>query len=513
MEEKGSVLRQALARNDRDTIGIVLAKHSPGEKKKIVLEQDSSGRDSLFYAVISKDIELVKMVSSFGCTPTKKDFQGTTALHLICFHGCIDMLLFFEGHVINTEEDKQRKLLDNEGSSLLHKAAHQGHRAMVHYLVKEKRFSVEHADNNGSNSLHLASLKGHLEIVDDFISLGANPDVPNAAGARPIHLASFNGYHKVVEKLLFSGKCEIDSMDTLDQTPLHISAREGKIDCCLTLCKLGANVNLQDKSGATPMIHAVNSGNNKCFSILFKFGGDISISEHRVLETIEKKYSTPNTPKRFVNKGFNSLHSAVWFGRTEMVDYIARHNQDTSSLLEMRIFMGWNVLQTAIAAGNKKSFNLLMKLFIKSVRDLVYMTSLRDEENRTILHLATIAQSHYILNFILLMFRKKELSKRCSEQEVSKLLHCLRDMIESRDKEGMACVHYAILSEDEESVEILLESKASVSTIDSKGNSPLHYAANLGNTKLCKLFLKRGAWKDSKNNEGLLIDFLCTFFL
>ena len=276
----GAILRKASLKGDKKTITKLLENYSKQESKMLIEEEDENCRDCLFYAVASKNLEMVKMIDKFGCNPLKKDNSGMTPLHIASFNGSFDILLYYDEFIEKEKRDEEEiieikekneidqndqekdlkrsshssnLLIDNQGSTLLHKCTHQGNRAIVRWLIKEKNYCVDRADSNGSSALHLAALKGHLEIVKDLINFGAKVDQVNNVGASPLHFASFNGYCDVIKHLLISG-CDIDILDNFSTSPLHIACRDAKSEVCSVLCKLGANVNLQDKDGSTPLM-------------------------------------------------------------------------------------------------------------------------------------------------------------------------------------------------------------------------------------------------------------------
>ena len=49
---------------------------------------------------------------------------------------------------------------------------------------------------------------------------------------------------------------DLDVVDNNGQTPLYYSIKQGKYDACEFLIKHGANVNNEDKKGVKPVNHA-----------------------------------------------------------------------------------------------------------------------------------------------------------------------------------------------------------------------------------------------------------------
>merc|ERR1712187_241969 len=58
--------------------------------------------------------------------------------------------------------------------------------------------------------------------------------------------------------------------------------------------------------------------------------------------------------------------------------------------------------------------------------------------------------------------------------------------VDDKDAKGITCLGYAVGANRPEVVKILLEKKASLTAVDSAGNSALHYAAAYGRTEMVK---------------------------
>ena len=138
----------------------------------------------------------------------------------------------------------------------------------------------------GFTALHMAAHNGHIEIAKLLLSKGANvkqqkgltkPGFVNEAGWSPLHWAAKNNEAAMVELL-------IDAGATVDAeashafhfgTPLHIAAgAEERADALEALLKAGADVDLRDDEGNTPLHFAVSRQAVRVTQTLMRYGAD-----------------------------------------------------------------------------------------------------------------------------------------------------------------------------------------------------------------------------------------------
>ncbi|CAF1095461.1 unnamed protein product [Didymodactylos carnosus] len=76
-------------------------------------------------------------------------------------------------------------------------------------------------------------------------------------GFTALHLASLNDHCSVAELLLTKGNASINAQNISLQTPLHLSVGRQHAQIVELLCSKGANVNIADKDGDTPLHEAL----------------------------------------------------------------------------------------------------------------------------------------------------------------------------------------------------------------------------------------------------------------
>lgn len=133
----------------------------------------------------------------------------------------------------------------------LHKAL-EGHRTnMISTLVE--KCSLTEVDENENTPLMIAAKKGDLNSIQKMIAKGVAESInlKNRDGKTALHLAA-REYPKIVEPLLTAGAF-VDEIDGQGKTALHEAADQDCIESIEKLLEAGANPNIQDKDGNTPL--------------------------------------------------------------------------------------------------------------------------------------------------------------------------------------------------------------------------------------------------------------------
>lgn len=139
--------------------------------------------------------------------------------------------------------------------------------------------------------LHWAAYLGDLEMVELLISKGADLDAVDPSYGTPLHLAAEQAHVEVVEFLLGSGAQVNASSPSWWHTPLHraswgpVARRFGQAandfgadpnpdytTIVALLIAEGAELNVQDQEGETPLDQAIEGGSAETVALLKKHG-------------------------------------------------------------------------------------------------------------------------------------------------------------------------------------------------------------------------------------------------
>ncbi|XP_016065994.1 PREDICTED: fibronectin type 3 and ankyrin repeat domains protein 1 [Miniopterus natalensis] len=163
------------------------------------------------------------------------------------------------------------------GLTALMVAAQKGYTRLVKILISNGT-DVNLRNGSGKDSLMLACYAGHLDVVKYLRGHGASWKARDLGGCTALHWAADGGHCHVVEWMLKDG-CEVDATDAgSGWTPLmRVSAVSGNQRVASLLIEAGANVNVKDKGGKTPLMVAVLNNHEELVQLLLDKGADASV--------------------------------------------------------------------------------------------------------------------------------------------------------------------------------------------------------------------------------------------
>ncbi|WP_367363639.1 ankyrin repeat domain-containing protein [Wolbachia endosymbiont (group B) of Scrobipalpa ocellatella] len=128
---------------------------------------------------------------------------------------------------------------------------------------EESNFYVNYKFEVGDNEftlLHLTAKLGYTSLTKALI-VTKGIDVNIKDKKTPLHLAAENGYKEVVDALLEKDEIRINEQEDKEGwTPLHLALIIGHVDVVNSLIENGANVNIKDNYGVTPLSLAIQRG-------------------------------------------------------------------------------------------------------------------------------------------------------------------------------------------------------------------------------------------------------------
>uniref|UniRef100_A0A673N8X1 Fibronectin type 3 and ankyrin repeat domains protein 1-like n=1 Tax=Sinocyclocheilus rhinocerous TaxID=307959 RepID=A0A673N8X1_9TELE len=146
--------------------------------------------------------------------------------------------------------------------------------SLVDILVKHGA-DINKRDSTGKDSLMQACFAGHLNTVKYLRNCGSTWQSGDTDGCTPLHWAVDGGHLPIITYMIKDG-CEVDVMDKVSLwTPLmRVSAISGNAAVASILLQAGADVNIRDKAGKTPLMVAVLNNHVELVKLLLASGAD-----------------------------------------------------------------------------------------------------------------------------------------------------------------------------------------------------------------------------------------------
>jgi endonuclease YncB( thermonuclease family) len=129
-------------------------------------------------------------------------------------------------------------------------------------FVRKNPSLVTAKNELGQTPLHITGRSGNKELMEFFLSKGADVNAKDGKGWTPLHWACFkeyySSYYKESIEFLISKGADVNAKDELGKTPLHIACRVGNKKIVELLLSKNADVNAKDKSDQTPLNYTKN---------------------------------------------------------------------------------------------------------------------------------------------------------------------------------------------------------------------------------------------------------------
>ncbi|WP_172619686.1 ankyrin repeat domain-containing protein [Paenibacillus alvei] len=155
-------------------------------------------------------------------------------------------------------------------------AIHTNQFELFTFLV-EQGANINIRDNQLDNPLLYAGAEGKLDFLKAAIAAGADTTITNRYGGTALIPAADRGHVEIVRELLLNSDVDVNHINNLGWTALLeaiILGDGGKNhqEIVNLLIEHGADVNLADSSGVTPLQHAKKHGYQEMVDVLTNAG-------------------------------------------------------------------------------------------------------------------------------------------------------------------------------------------------------------------------------------------------
>jgi ankyrin repeat protein len=433
----------------------------------------------LVLAARANDTALVRSLLSAHPAPdvNQRTADGTSSLHWAVYHGDSDLVT----RLLAAAADPNAR--NDYGSTPISEAAVRGDVKVLRALLAAGA-DVESPNADGQTALMIVARTGNVEVGELLLSHGANPNAHEqwrdqtalmwaAAQKQPamVRLLLRHGAAVEARSLVNDFTRQVTAEPRMQArpsggfTPLLYAARAGCLECAQLLIKAGADPNLGDPDGVSPLLESILNLNFDLAALLIKHGVDVD---------------------HWDTWGRSPLYAAVDLDTLPVGGRADRPSLDQTNSLQ--------VIRMLLVAGANP--NLQLKLFppYRSLRDDRGADSILTVGATPLLRAAKAAD----LPAIQLLLAHGAHVELPTATGISPLLAAAGVGSTALDTRG----RYKSQPEAIKAVQALLDKGADVNEADHSGQTALHGAAGWGWNDLVKALADRHADLMAKDVRG-----------
>ena len=317
----------------------------------------------------------------------------------------------------------------------------------------------------------------------------------------------------ILLKLLLDAGANKDMTDLVGRTPLYLAADNGNSECVKLLLDAGANKDMAAGDGRTPLFEAAHNGHSECVKLLLDAGANKDMADENGWTPLsEAAGGGPSECVKLLLDAGADKDKADVFGCTPLTYAADNGNSECVKLLldagankDMADKDGWTPLSCAAAKGHSECVKLLL--------DAGADKDKAGKDGWTPLHRAAYAGHNECVKLLLEAGADKDKATKDGwtplswaafkgQSECVKLLLDAGADKDKADKDGRAPLFWAASCSRSECVKLLLDAGADKDKADKDGWTPLHFAASEGRSECVKLLLDAGADKDMADKDG-----------
>jgi ankyrin repeat protein len=370
--------------------------------------------------------------------------------------------------------------------------------------------------------VHVAAYFGNLKIMDCLIKCGADVNVLDSDGATPLFYAVSGDKTLAAIHLTENGAdvnlCEYGFKG---RSPLHAATQYGNLKTMDCLIKAGANVNVQDSDGTTPLFCAVVRDKTEAAIHLIENCADVNLcgggfkgrtpvhaaAEYGNLKIMVCLIKAETNVNVRDSDGHTPLFCAVARDKTEAAIHLIENGPNVN--LCAGRFKGRSPLSAAAQYGNLKIMDSLIKAGANvNVRDsdgaIPLFCAIAKDKTEATIHLTKYGAD---VNLCESGFKCRSPLLVAAEYGNLKIMESLIKSganVNVQDSKGTTPLFCAAAEGKTEAVIHLTKNGADVNVCAGgfKGRSPLHAAAEYGDLEILDCLIKSGANVNVQDFDG-----------
>lgn len=355
--------------------------------------------------------------------------------------------------------------------------------AIVEYLLKEGGADVNYKDPQQQTHLHYIAMTDFSDMAKLLIRNGADVNAKNMIQATPLIVAIRSKKMKVALEILKANKLDLEAKNLAGETAMHKAANASSETMIEALIKAGANKDALDLQQQSAVHIAVNNKDEDMVAFLGKMGCNLNLknASGRTPLVIAVDENSVGVTKALLRNGADKTITDS-YGKNALDYAKSEKNEVIIKLLEAEKIEEDSELEKQLALNEK------IMLAIKAVDTVAVVDLLDQGANPHHLNKAGLTPLSYATQIYGIM-AKKMIEKGA---DVNLLLPGKVNLLH------ITCENSTAL----DLIDFFVAKGLDVNTPDSLGNTPLMYAAKVGNLAACQKLISLGAKLGAKNYKG-----------
>ena len=317
----------------------------------------------------------IKRLCSQGIAINKIQKDGANLLHFAAEQDNIELIEY----LIENNANLDLKDTNTGATALLLASQNNNYRAVK--ILLEHNANVNIQADLEDTALIVASAKNNVDVIKILLEYKANMDIQSRTGLYSLLIAAQNNHKDTVEILLSHNANPNLRAKENGYTSLHMPTYRGYGKIVKMLLSAGANPNVQDNDGDTPLLLAAREGHNNIVKILINENADLDIknnngdtalalASYRNHQEIAKLLlETQANPNIQAKDGSTALSFALKNNNKELITLLIK-----SGAYKLPILDKMNEMWDSICAQGNEATELV-EILIKNGADINFRSS------------------------------------------------------------------------------------------------------------------------------------------
>eukprot|EP00055_Hartaetosiga_balthica_P014138 m.76029 g.76029 ORF g.76029 m.76029 type:complete len:1365 (-) comp8503_c0_seq1:272-4366(-) len=247
-------------------------RHIPNSSP-ILVQKDAVGMTPMHMAAMGNNAHALHAMLSAGIPFDVRDNHGRTPYHHLSKatdDSSLQLFLHVAPELLNEP--------DNDGSTLLHAAVAEDNINMVQLVASTEGCNINQLDLEQRTPLLWAAALGHVDIMLLLLQSGCDYSLVDKNGANVFHYAASTHSETCIKQLLETVEYS-NVVDNDARIPLHWAVSAKNVGAAELLLRAHCDVNHVDNKGISALLLSVLQQSPNCLQLLLQYGANTDLAD------------------------------------------------------------------------------------------------------------------------------------------------------------------------------------------------------------------------------------------